>query len=191
MSKRTCSIEGCEAPVKARSWCRKHWQRWYRRGDPLTVLCYPANRYPPGTSCAVEGCDRQARVRGWCGMHYGRWLRTGTIGPAEPRVRAKGQGSLNRQGYVIVGTGGRNGKGGRTTPMHRLVMQEVLGRPLLPEEHVHHKNGIRDDNRPENLELWVVWGRAPKGQRVSDLVEFVVEHYPEKVQALLRTIKKE
>lgn len=51
---------------------------------------------------------------------------------------------------------------------HRMVMEEVLGRKLYRHENVHHINGVKTDNRRENLELWV--SKQPKGQRPEDLV---------------------
>lgn len=56
---------------------------------------------------------------------------------------------------------------------HIYIMSEHIGRDLLPDENVHHKNGVRDDNRLENLELWSK--SQPAGQRAEDLYNYAKE----------------
>lgn len=77
----------------------------------------------------------------------------------------------NRSGYILRTW--RRGDERLAVMEHRLVLGDFLGRPLEDHEEVHHMNGVRDDNRIENLELWSK--SQPKGQRVADKVTWAKE----------------
>lgn len=74
---------------------------------------------------------------------------------------------LNANGYVVEYANGR------PKLQHRRLMEEHIGRALLRQESVHHKNGVRHDNRMENLELWTK--SHPPGQRVVDKISWAKE----------------
>lgn len=83
--------------------------------------------------------------------------------PLDRPVQQRGLGYTHHSGYRYIG-----GKA-----EHRLVMERVLGRPLFEHEEVHHKNGVKTDNRPENLELWT--RSQPRGQRLEDKIAWAKE----------------
>jgi hypothetical protein len=72
---------------------------------------------------------------------------------AEQNPHWKGGQRIDRQGYVLVLNPDRTGHRDRYVLAHRLIMERHLGRKLSPEEHVHHRNGDKTDNRLENLVL--------------------------------------
>lgn len=80
----------------------------------------------------------------------------------------KGGKSYSDEGYVLIlrPADFQTKTNRRYVLEHRYVMEKMLGRPLKPYEQIHHINGVKDDNRPENLELWV--RSQPDGLRAKD-----------------------
>lgn len=77
MSESTCTIEDCDRVVIARGWCKGHYSRWRRHGDPLGGPPLRKSTHAPG-ECVVPECDRKSRTLGLCPLHYGRWRVNGT-----------------------------------------------------------------------------------------------------------------
>ena len=129
-------------------------------------------------TCKAEGCGQPVKrnkngiSQGYCVAHYGT---KGT------NYRPVGERYRRGDGYIMIKL-----EEGRILAEHRHVMEQHIGRLLLPGETVHHVNGIRDDNRLENLELW--YSPQPYGQRVEDLLRYAVTTHRAALEALLREL---
>lgn len=81
-----------------------------------------------------------------------------------------------RDGYIDILTKNHPFSRDNYVLEHRLVMEKYIGRFLNRDEVVHHKNGIKDDNRIENLELFSrsehafehEWGKINKGRKQTE-----------------------
>lgn len=79
-------------------------------------------------------------------------------------------------GYLIMTIRDFDGKS-RNKAQHKVIMENHIGRLLKANETVHHKNGIRSDNKIDNLELWA--SKHPSGQRVEDMINFCLQYLSE------------
>lgn len=93
------------------------------------------------------------------------------------RKHVKGSGYIQANGYKVISKKHPNASKRGQILEHKLIMSEHLGRPIAKHETVHHKNGIRHDNRLENLELWS--HSHPFGQRVEDKIAWAIDFLKE------------
>lgn len=130
----------------------------------------PQSTTLPDLPCPVEGCDspRNVATSSLGKRFYQKYCRAHHANNASVAWSRKLGRPIQLQSYLDIGGYRQVRHEGRYIPEHRLVMSQVLGRPLRKGESVHHINGIRDDNRPENLELWV--GPIRSGQRARDVI---------------------
>lgn len=170
-----CVVEGCGSRPKARGMCNKH-NLQYRAGE-LNVELPTAGHKQSAESgsynsaqCKIEGCPKRPVSRWMCSTHSqqraigliddeGKQLRERKGAGRNPK-----SGPIFKDGYVFIrAPEGYEGKtqDGRVAE-HRWRMSYHLGRLLESWELVHHKNGVRHDNRLENLEL--LDGRARKSE---------------------------
>lgn len=172
---RKCTVMGCNELHRANGFCGTHYAQ-SRRGISKDVMKPFKKRQRlnnAGYVCKVDGCAREAQRAQMCMAHYQRVGVHGDPLAHIPITIFKGW-HYHKTGYVVIPSNGHpNGNAAGSIMEHVKIMSDYLGRPLEKNENVHHKNGIRDDNRLENLELWSK--RQPTGSRVSDLITYAKE----------------
>lgn len=169
--RKVCSVEGCEKQAEGWGYCGGHYTRLRTTGS--VRASEPLRDYDT-RQCKVADCGELKKGLGFCDKHYQQYKKHGRPEGSGRWRDAPELGSrvLDKSGYVLLYVKAPVGRG-RYVREHRYVMEQFLKRSLTKDESVHHKNGNKQDNRLENLELWA--RLQPTGQRAKDLLHWAKE----------------
>lgn len=165
-----CSVNGCARRANTRGWCKLHYQRWLRKGDPGPAQ----SRFLSPGVCSVPGCEQPRRARGYCKRHYWGWFAHGdplAVGDA-PRSRTPEQrflallnrdapngcwewlGTRNAKGYGMFSTG--DPKAPRMMSAHRWSYRHWVGPLPAGDRVLDHICRNRPCCNPKHLRV-VTW----------------------------------
>lgn len=150
-----CSIDGCSKPVLARTWCKTHYNRWYKTGSPL-------GKGRKRNLCAVDNCQEFVHGHGYCHHHYTQWKRYGDpLGSAEYLARDHEREhnswmSMKQRCYLPSAAGYKN-YGGRGIKVCERWLEPKLGFKNFLEDMGERPDGctldridVNGDYCPEN-----------------------------------------
>lgn len=134
------SCPTCGRPYGKRRRC--YYCQIGRRRSGQTMVCKTCGNdfYAPKWADNATYCSRACKAEGQRGIKWGK--------------REPGKRYQRGDGYISIYAPNhpKASKSGSVME-HRLVMEQAIGRYLEASEHVHHINGVRNDNRLENLEV--------------------------------------
>lgn len=171
MDERTCSIDGCDRPIKikSRALCVMHHTRLLRHGDVGEATARKRVRDEIPEWCAVEGCDKPHHCRGYCSAHYARLVRYGSpttfhrASPTNNNPRhqeelffssvTEGENGcwVRLSGITAEGYSQFNKGDGKKVPAHRWAYEFLVG-PIPEGLHLDHLCRNRPCCNPDHLE---------------------------------------
>lgn len=161
---RPCNVQDCEKLSWSSGLCGTHYRQFQRgaRDHDGNLLREIRAKLPNGAqkpACKIEGCEEEAYALGLCATHKSQhWLgiidREGNALREMKRAPNQTYRTVTPKGYVRIylPEHHRADMNGYTWE-HIVIMEQKLGRLLLARELVHHRDGVRANNDPPNLEL--------------------------------------
>jgi hypothetical protein len=173
-----CAVEGCGKAACRKTYCNKHYLRWWKYGDPL-VCKNEIGKY--GAACRVDGCGQKHHAHGFCADHAFRFRSHGDPLAGGPQRSRKGalqawlsEHAKHEGSSCLIWPFGRTAGGygevyweGRQSLAHRVMCELAHGAPPDTADVVAHSCGKGHEGcvNPRHLR-WATYG-----ENVSDQIE--------------------